>query len=595
MANCDNPNYMDGNNNLPLPNSSNRCKYVVSSVTTFLQSQTEDECCPFFVDIPTLPKSQIDHLRQVGLLPSVANSLTSSMSTQEGDRGYEDIVDITDLLDKRVIDVSDRKNMSNCNDNNKGKRLLNESKCLVSTDTSSTLNKDVTTNNGQDNSSNDYIKKKLQNEEDEKYDICLLRSKHIAYCKNALTNPLPSSYISLDAARPWMIYWNLHSLDLLNALPSPHDLINIVRQLELCWEEFPIPNGKERKGEMKMAGGYGGGPGQMAHGATTYAAVLALCIIAGCGNSSEYDTKASKKGFQQNQKKIKEYTYNDAANYARSVIVYIRPKLYEFFYLLRTPISSKQNHMRGAKKRQDNLVGFSMHIDGENDVRGTYTVIAISHLLQILTPELIHNVSNYIISCQTYEGGFGGEPMGTEAHGGYTFCAVAALSLLNDLRKVKDRSNLLSWLAKRQMEYEGGFSGRSNKLVDGCYSFWIGGTSALIMLEGLIYGECNGSIMQSIALERYLLLCGQCVDGGMRDKPSKPRDFYHTCYCLSGLSTAQHYGKSKPSRNGSKGSENKIIFGHSNNLLQKTDPYFNILVQRVENLKAFLHVNNIKS
>lgn len=30
------------------------------------------------------------------------------------------------------------------------------------------------------------------------------------------------------------------------------------------------------------------------------------------------------------------------------------------------------------------------------------------------------------------------------------------------------------------------------------------------------------------------------VNGGLRDKPSKPRDFYHSCYNLSGLSVAQH-------------------------------------------------------
>ena len=35
----------------------------------------------------------------------------------------------------------------------------------------------------------------------------------------------------------------------------------------------------------------------------------------------------------------------------------------------------------------------------------------------------------YIASCQTYEGGFGGEP-GNEAHGGYTFCGLAALVLI---------------------------------------------------------------------------------------------------------------------------------------------------------------------
>ena len=35
----------------------------------------------------------------------------------------------------------------------------------------------------------------------------------------------------------------------------------------------------------------------------------------------------------------------------------------------------------------------------------------------------------YFFSCQTYEGGFAGFP-GMEAHGGYTFCGIAALALL---------------------------------------------------------------------------------------------------------------------------------------------------------------------
>lgn len=34
--------------------------------------------------------------------------------------------------------------------------------------------------------------------------------------------------------------------------------------------------------------------------------------------------------------------------------------------------------------------------------------------------------------------------------------------------------------------------------------------------------------------------CCQTVKGGLRDKPGKQPDFYHTCYCLSGLAAAQH-------------------------------------------------------
>ena len=41
-------------------------------------------------------------------------------------------------------------------------------------------------------------------------------------------------------------------------------------------------------------------------------------------------------------------------------------------------------------------------------------------------------VAEYVLRCQTYEGGFGGEP-GNEAHGGYNFCAFAALYILNQV------------------------------------------------------------------------------------------------------------------------------------------------------------------
>lgn len=36
-----------------------------------------------------------------------------------------------------------------------------------------------------------------------------------------------------------------------------------------------------------------------------------------------------------------------------------------------------------------------------------------------------------------------------------------------------DVSRLMYWLSHRQVEF-GGFNGRTNKLIDSCYSFWIG-------------------------------------------------------------------------------------------------------------------------
>src|SRR4051794_31734086 len=59
------------------------------------------------------------------------------------------------------------------------------------------------------------------------------------------------------------------------------------------------------------------------------------------------------------------------------------------------------------------------------------------------------------------------------AIGGYTFCGLAALLILDECDAI-DIDRCLRWAVRRQMTLEGGFSGRTNKLVDGCYSFWVG-------------------------------------------------------------------------------------------------------------------------
>lgn len=41
------------------------------------------------------------------------------------------------------------------------------------------------------------------------------------------------------------------------------------------------------------------------------------------------------------------------------------------------------------------------------------------------------------------------------------------------------------------------------------------------------------------ALQGYLIICCQGVQGGLRDKPTKNPDIYHTCYSLAGMSMAQ--------------------------------------------------------
>lgn len=355
----------------------------------------------------------------------------------------------------------------------------------------------------------------------ENRDVCLLYDAHSAYLRRAF-GTLPSSFVSLDSSRPWMLYWTLHGCDMLGDMPDSLVLNGIVSTLQACWDSV----GDD-------AGGFGGGPGQMAHCATTYAAVLCLCIVATC-----HDPETALR--------------------AREYLKDIRIALRNWYVQLQE---------NGA---------YRMHFGGEIDVRATYTVLCCAKLLNIINEDLISPaVTKFVLDCQTFEGGFGGEP-GSEAHGGYTFCAVAALQLMGKLGEC-DMASLRGWLVRRQMSYEGGFQGRCNKLVDGCYSFWQGGAIALLngvagdpwldgsdcVLPPLLYNEGM--------LQRYVLLCAQDVDGGLRDKPSSARDFYHSCYNLSGISVSQHFGAT--------------AFGHaSSSIVAKTHPCYNIRIDRAASI-----------
>ena len=79
-----------------------------------------------------------------------------------------------------------------------------------------------------------------------------------------------------------------------------------------------------------------------------------------------------------------------------------------------------------------------MHVDGEVDVRGTYCAISIARLLNLGCPELLDGALEFIIECQSYEGGIGGTP-GGEAHGGYTFCGLAAALLIGEMKRDKSK------------------------------------------------------------------------------------------------------------------------------------------------------------
>ncbi|RCH77606.1 hypothetical protein CU098_003177, partial [Rhizopus stolonifer] len=195
--------------------------------------------------------------------------------------------------------------------------------------------------------------------------IELNRDKHVAYLKKGLQG-LGRWAAVLDASKPWLLYWILHALDLLE---YTFDDAMKQRLIDTC-KQWQLPSG-----------GFGGGGDQLAHLATTYAAVNAIAII---GIKEAYD-------------------------------LLDRKALYTFLMRMKQPDGS-----------------FTMHEGGEIDIRGSYCALSTAALTNLLTPELQENCIEFIQKSQTYEGGIGPYP-GKEAHNGYTFCGLAAMKILNGM------------------------------------------------------------------------------------------------------------------------------------------------------------------
>ncbi|KAI1004342.1 Protein farnesyltransferase subunit beta [Podosphaera aphanis] len=327
------------------------------------------------------------------------------------------------------------------------------------------------------------------------------RDRHISFLHKSLKR-LPAQYVVADASRPWIFYWALNGLAMMGEDVSQYreSLISTIR---------PIQN---------STGGFGGGNGQMSHLAPTYAIILALCIVGGHEGLEVIDRKA----------------------------------MWKWLCSLKQPDG-----------------GFQMAIGGEEDVRGAYCAMVIIALLNLpieLSQEssneghtLLTGLPEWVARCQTFEGGISARP-DAEAHGAYAFCALACLCILDEphisIPQYLNVPCLISWLSARQYAPEGGLSGRTNKLVDGCYSHWVGGCWPLIeaSLGGrfIVKAEPSGALTESLlsreGLIRYILCCcqDQTKRGGLRDKPSHRSDAYHSCYVLAGLSSLQrrwHFNK----------------------------------------------------
>ncbi|CCM05226.1 uncharacterized protein FIBRA_07436 [Fibroporia radiculosa] len=388
----------------------------------------------------------------------------------------------------------------------------------------------------------------------------LERKLHLQFLLRNMLQGFPQRYVSQDASQPWLMFWTLQGFSVLGVGLDDKT--------------------KKRARDTLLAlqhpeGGFCGGPGQAAHLLATYASVCSLAIVGQPGIGGAWDEVDRKK-------------------------------MYDFF------MSLKQTD--GSFLVAHHAESWILFRYASLTNSGIYCLLAVATLLNIITPELLSGLPEFIVSCQTYEGGFGnasfpewvfqkGEdstisfdpsaprPVLGEAHGGYTFCATASWVLLqpyvrayysspieNDLSSNDDAQSpglplpsinyllLLRWLVRMQgTEIElGGFKGRTNKLVDGCYSWWVGGCLALVeafiglgdtekhaevdysgdtgtRAEEDAWHDIDDGLLNREALQEYILYAGQHPAGGLRDKPPKPADAYHTLYCLSGLSAAQHH------------------------------------------------------
>ncbi|KAK6234199.1 hypothetical protein QUC31_006605 [Theobroma cacao] len=203
-----------------------------------------------------------------------------------------------------------------------------------------------------------------------------------------------------------------------------------------------------------------------------------------------------------------------------------------------------------------------LHVGAETDLRFVYCAAAVCFMLEDWSGMDREKAKEYILNCQSYDGGFGLSP-GSESHGGGTYCAVASLRLMgyieDDLLSKNASSSiinvplLLDWSMqaplhsfaprvissspllfslKQRQATDGGFQGRANKASDTCYAFWIG--AVLRILGGYKF-------IDKIALRSFLLTC-QSEFGGFSKYPEMQPDIYHSYYGCTAFSLLEEPG-----------------------------------------------------
>ncbi len=306
---------------------------------------------------------------------------------------------------------------------------------------------------------------------------------HAAYFR-ALLHEVPKHYISLETSRATLAYFCASALDLL----GESDKLDAPRIVDWLYSlQLRPPQGGTAKSPDR-AGGFRGAPQLGAPHCAT-----------GAPSTSEYDRAHLAM------------TYS-----ALALLTILGDDLSRV---------DRKGTLAFVASMQDESGSFRASADSESDMRFLFCAAAVCELLddRERVGMDVRRATACVLAARSYDGGFG-LAAGQESHGGSTYTALAALSLMGTLHQLPRPERTVRWCVERQ---RGGFQGRPNKDEDSCYSFWIGASLELLGVPRMADG---------VRLQHFVGRC-ECVrKGGFGKFVGCHPDVLHSYYSLCGLS-----------------------------------------------------------
>jgi protein farnesyltransferase subunit beta len=184
------------------------------------------------------------------------------------------------------------------------------------------------------------------------------------------------------------------------------------------------------------------------------------------------------------------------------------------------------------KKLKYKKGSFLSYFTGEIDSRINYCILTICSLYNILTSEISKNCEYYIRNVQTKDGSFSGNKS-KEGHSSFFFCCIASLIFFSQTKKsIIVPMCFNNWLLQKEKFFDFSFQGRTSKLTDCCYYFWLGASFII----------CSMYLPEKLL--NSLIFSKSKINFGYSDKIGRAIDLYHTCYALCGLSIFNFQKKS---------------------------------------------------